>query len=74
MIAMAKDEPRPTLGELARETRDAERASGGMKCPKCDCRDTRVIKTRHNVDGTETSRRRVCRNCGHRLTTVEISL
>jgi len=73
MIAMSKDEPRPTLSELSRETQDAERGSG-LRCPVCECRDTRVIKTRHNVDGTETSRRRVCRNCGHRLTTVEISL
>jgi Zn ribbon nucleic-acid-binding protein len=73
MIAMAKDEDRPTLRELASETQKQD-VGNGMKCPNCHCRDTRVIKTRHNVDGTETSRRRICRNCGHRITTVEISL
>jgi Zn ribbon nucleic-acid-binding protein len=73
MIAMGKDDERKTLREMISETQKQDMGSG-MKCPNCHCRDTRVIKTRHNVDGTETSRRRVCRNCGHRLTTVEISL
>lgn len=73
MIAMGKDDERKTLREMAGETQSQDSGSG-MKCPACHCRDTRVIKTRHNVDGTETSRRRVCRNCGHRMTTVEISL
>lgn len=63
-------EPRKTLREMAIETQKAE--SGGICCPGCGCRDTRVIKTRHNVDGTETSRRRVCRNCGNRITTIEL--
>lgn len=58
---------RKTLRQMA-----IEASGGGMACPNCGCRDTRVVKTRHNSDGSETSRRRVCRHCGNKITTIEM--
>lgn len=40
-----------------------------MKCPYCDSARTRVIDTTHDLRGIR--RRRVCRNCDRRFTTVE---
>lgn len=42
----------------------------GLECPQCGCRDLRVYKTRHVSE--EIDRRRICRNCGFRVTTMEI--
>jgi len=64
---------RKTLQQMAEETRDQDKKTGiGLSCPQCGCRDTRVVKTWHDAGGVETSRRRVCRHCGHRLVTMEI--
>jgi predicted nucleic-acid-binding Zn-ribbon protein len=53
-----------TLAEMA------SRATGGrLECPKCGCRDFRTDKT---VRGhVSTFRRRVCRNCGKAIETVQ---
>jgi transcriptional repressor NrdR len=41
-----------------------------MLCPLCGS-DTRVVETRPADGGAATRRRRVCVECGHRLTTYE---
>lgn len=68
-------DPPKSLRQMADETRQEEAKQGiGLACPNCGCRDLRVIKTRHNIEGSETSRRRVCRHCGTRVTTMEMML
>lgn len=42
-----------------------------MKCPKCECRDSRVIDSREVRNGESIRRRRVCSECDHRFTTYE---
>jgi len=42
----------------------------GVRCPKCNCADTRVIYTRHSI-GKRNLRNRKCRNCGHEFPTYE---
>jgi len=41
----------------------------GIRCPKCNCRDLRVIQTWHGPGVIKRSR--VCRHCGHRFPTRE---
>lgn len=43
--------------------------AGGLVCRQCGCRDFRVIYTRNDPSGI--IRRRECRHCGKRVTTVE---
>ncbi len=56
---------RPTAGQLAHQARP-----GGLECPECGCRHFRVVKTRRG-DGV-VLRRRECRHCGRRVTTIEV--
>lgn len=42
-----------------------------MKCPYCDCHDTRVIDSRETRDLDAVRRRRQCVACGKRFTTYE---
>ena len=42
-----------------------------MKCPFCNCENTRVIDSRSAEDGSSIRRRRVCDECGKRFTTYE---
>jgi len=42
-----------------------------MKCPSCDCHDTRVIDSRETADMTAVRRRRQCVACSKRFTTYE---
>lgn len=42
-----------------------------MKCPKCNCCESKVIDTRPTEDGFKIRRRRECIECGHRFTTYE---
>lgn len=42
-----------------------------MKCPTCDCHDTRVIDSRETSDMAAVRRRRQCVACGKRFTTYE---
>ncbi len=44
-------------------------ADVGIACPRCGCRDFRVIYTRPRERRLE--RRRECRHCGRRITTYE---
>lgn len=58
------------LGEMAAETARMEAASrGGIACPACGCRATRVETTRRADD--MVVRYRVCLHCGARKTTIE---
>lgn len=47
-----------------------EQRQSGIACPRCGCRDLRVIYTRHQRGG-RIRRRRECRHCGRRITTDE---
>src|SRR5882762_8100233 len=42
-----------------------------MRCPKCGCRDDKVIDSRASREGAAIRRRRECISCGHRYTTYE---
>jgi transcriptional repressor NrdR len=42
-----------------------------MRCPYCDAYDSFVISTKSFDSGAEIRRRRGCRKCGKRFTTVE---
>ena len=49
---------------------DTEKQNYGLECRRCGCRHFYVIYTRRSLGGKLT-RRRECRNCGERMTTVE---
>lgn len=42
-----------------------------MRCPNCQHKDTNVVDSRINVDGTSIRRRRFCPKCEQRFTTYE---
>jgi transcriptional repressor NrdR len=42
-----------------------------MRCPKCGCRDDKVIDSRASREGATIRRRRECLGCSHRFTTYE---
>lgn len=42
-----------------------------MKCPFCECENTKVVDKRDNRDDGTTRRRRQCLRCGKRFTTYE---
>ncbi len=42
-----------------------------MKCPACGFKDTKVIDSRENAEGTSIRRRRECLKCEKRFTTHE---
>ncbi len=42
-----------------------------VKCPFCDANDTEVLESRGTEDGEGVRRRRECKKCGKRFTTVE---
>ena len=43
-----------------------------MKCPLCNCQDSRVLDSRPIDDGASIKRRRECPFCGKRFTTYEV--
>ena len=43
-----------------------------MKCPACNCPDSRVLDSRPAQEGASIRRRRECPNCGKRFTTYEV--
>jgi len=49
---------------------DGDGATVGVRCPKCNCADTRVNYTRHRA-GAMNLRSRKCRNCGRVFPTYE---
>ena len=43
-----------------------------MKCPICNCQDSRVLDSRPANEGASIKRRRECPACGKRFTTYEV--
>jgi len=43
----------------------------GLVCPRCGCADLRVLNTRHTMG--RIVRYRLCRHCGRRVTTYEVT-
>lgn len=43
-----------------------------MKCPVCNCQDSRVLDSRPIDEGSSIRRRRECPACGKRFTTYEV--
>ncbi|MBQ4072048.1 MAG: transcriptional repressor NrdR [Clostridia bacterium] len=43
-----------------------------MKCPVCNCQDSRVLDSRPVEEGASIKRRRECVSCGRRFTTYEV--
>ena len=43
-----------------------------MKCPLCNCQDSRVLDSRPIDGGSSIKRRRECPSCGKRFTTYEV--
>ena len=43
-----------------------------MKCPLCNCRESRVLDSRPIDEGASIKRRRECPSCGKRFTTYEV--
>lgn len=48
----------------------SETQEKGLTCPDCGCQHFRVIYTRPAARG-RIERRRECRHCGRRITTIE---
>lgn len=48
---------------------DERPTEAGLACPACGCHDWRVVKTKRD-DGA-IIRRRECRHCGMRISTIE---
>ncbi|MDB5085028.1 MAG: ATP-cone domain protein [Bacilli bacterium] len=42
-----------------------------MRCPVCECTNSRVLESRSNEDHSTIRRRRECVGCGRRFTTYE---
>ena len=42
-----------------------------MKCPNCNCIDSKVVDSRLSEDGRSIRRRRECNDCSKRFTTYE---
>lgn len=62
---------RPDAAKVQAETnRAGAKAGKGFKCPTCHCQNFRVLETRSGEESK--TRRRECRCCGHRFTTLEI--
>lgn len=53
-----------------RDQKQQTKDDRGIRCPACGCGHWRVIYTRASWGG-RLMRRRECRHCGHRVTSVE---
>lgn len=51
---------------------EKQQAARGLECPKCGCRHLFRVRETDRTVGGRILRRRECRNCGHRFTTVEM--
>ena len=62
---------RPDASMVQAETsRAGAKAGKGFKCPTCHCQNFRVLETRSGEESK--TRRRECRCCGYRFTTLEV--
>ena len=86
-MIMASEIPSPVNDDLQPPNLSAQRqqmrsAATGLACPKCGCRHVpdetgvgrrRASEVTHSEDIPDRiRRRRVCRNCDYRFTTVEM--
>ena len=53
-----------------RKTWSPDPSRFGLECRRCGCRHFYVVYTRRGPGGSLV-RRRECRNCGQRMTTIE---
>lgn len=60
-------------GVAPRSRGDAPSDQIGLRCPTCWCKHFMTVDTRP-APGNGVRRRRECRNCGRRVTTLEKSL
>ncbi|MCJ8329853.1 MAG: transcriptional repressor NrdR [Lentisphaeria bacterium] len=42
-----------------------------MRCPKCDCKEIKVLDSRVSKNGRSIRRRRECLECSYRFSTIE---
>lgn len=63
---------RPRAEDVAKITAGAESQVRGFRCPKCHCNNFRVLYTASGFE--EKTRRRECRCCGYRFTTIEVAV
>jgi hypothetical protein len=68
---MSDDSTNITLEDVNAEATKKPRTS--LKCIRCGCGDCRVIDARATPKQEGLRRRRMCRGCGLRFTTVELS-
>jgi len=61
----------PDAGKVFAEIQRAQQDARGFQCAQCGCNNFAVDDTRRIRDGVR--RYRVCRCCGHRITTIETS-
>jgi hypothetical protein len=66
---MTPPEKRPSLSQLRTQSAAGE-GSDAWSCPRCGCRDWRVINS--HLRGGERRRQRACRHCGEPLRTLEV--
>ena len=52
------------------DLRNGSDGDKGLTCRKCGCKHFRVIYTREHYESS-MRRRRECRHCGYRITTLE---
>ena len=57
--------------QTERKTWPSKDRSIGLTCPRCGCADLRVLNTRHSLG--RIVRYRLCRHCGRRVTTYEVT-
>lgn len=65
-------EPKPEAPFVRKTSVDLNESDEvrGLRCPICNCPDTRVMYVRH-IWHNLTRRCRRCRNCGYRFSTLE---
>lgn len=60
------EKKRMTLAEMAAQS---AAINGRLACPRCGCADFRTYKTAQGQPST--FRYKSCRNCGHRIVTIQ---
>ena len=66
----------PSNSEIQPENAENDTPNRGPKpleCPRCGCKHFETITTRRHSDG-HLYRRKQCRHCGRRITSIEIPL
>ena len=69
-MTMSEAPPMPERKRYTEPITPGAAPGAGLECAGCGCRHFRVVYTRPGRQGS-IRRRRECRHCGRRLTTVE---